>query len=141
MSPHHRTKLLHVIIEYFFAVLPLPLLAVIGFLDTHHRAMDVLVRPDMVIVSTILYGLALIRFVQSIPSITSRIDVHGQSARVLIVVLWPLLGLTASAATIALFEAGAEPSLALWWNVGNFVLASTTFIILAGYGSTRSKGE
>jgi len=131
----HASVLPHILIEIFFAVLPLMVLAAFWPDHGQEHPNNFWWGPEVSITSCILYGLTVSRFTMGIiqlgpASATARL----MAPRAAALLLLPLLGLIVSITLIAKLSIGTDNWFLLLSQYLNLVLAILIFLLLGGYG-------
>lgn len=128
----HVTKhsLMHISIEIFFAILPLIVLGAFwpNIEDSHPTTF--FNSPEWSMTSCILYGLSFARF-------QLGLSCGGPSSAAISIL--PLLGVIISIILISKTSHNIENDLLIYFQYVNFLASIIVFIILGGYGVSRSK--
>lgn len=134
---HHLSTLLHLSIELFFAVLPL---FVLGAVWPEHGAKhpeQFIAGPEWSMTACVLYGLALARL--QLGAVTPAREARETRALGLSVLsLLPLSGVIVSVILITQFAQGNAAGLMITFQLVNLVASGFVFLVIGGYGISRS---
>jgi hypothetical protein len=135
MSHGHAKPILpHILIEVFFAILPLFVLA--SFWPDHgqEHPKNFWWGPEVSMTACILYGLTISRFIMGIIHSGTRGTAASVAPRAAAMALVPILGLIASIVLIAKLSVGTDSWVLLISQYTNLFLSVFSFLILGGYG-------
>lgn len=125
-----RASLINIMVELFFSVLPL---IVLGIFSLQNVKIKFVESPEWSMTACILYGLSLTRFQNAMCGHVIKCD----SSTSLISIL-PLLGVIISIILMSNIINGANSSFAIVSQFINLFISILFFIILGGYGISRS---
>lgn len=149
MTPRHRTKttILNLLVETFFAVLPLIVLGAVWPRAGENHPESFWSGPELSMTSCILYGLTLARLLQGAvfaatrSQDTSIIDMHEVAASYGALFLLPLLGVIVSVILIGKsMQFSGNWHSVLLCSV-NLVAAVFAFLIFGGHGIKVAEGN
>lgn len=133
---NRQSTVLHLIIELFFAVLPLLVLGIAWPAHGESHPTSFITGPEWSMTACILYGLALARLQFAIAR-PRRMNAENRPAVLAVLALVPLAGAIVSVILITKFVSGNES----WWMIilqmGNLLFAIMIFFIIGGYGISR----
>jgi hypothetical protein len=131
---HAKPIVPHILIEVFFAILPLFVLA--SFWPDHAQGhpRNFWWGPEVSMTACILYGLTVSRFIMGIIHSGTRGTAASVAPRAAALALVPILGLIASIVLIAKLSVETDSWILLIWQYANLFLSILSFLILGGYG-------
>lgn len=148
MLGRHRTKttILNLLVETFFAVLPLIVLGAVWPSAAEAHDESFWSGPELSMTSCILYGLALARFLQGAVFVASRSrqaedgEMERLAASYAVLLLLPLLGVILSVVLIgrSVHTPGDWKLTALY--IVNLFAAILAFFLLGGHGIKHAEG-
>lgn len=132
-----RLTIIKLSIELFFAILPL---FVLGFVwpasgETHPKTF--FTGPEWSMTSCILYGLALARLQEAVPTHLRGTN-HNHAMGMSAVSLIPLTGVIISVLLIGKLSHGTNSLLLIAIQIANLVGAIILFAVIGGYGIFKS---
>jgi hypothetical protein len=136
-----RDAVLRLLIEAFFAILPLIVLGMVWPHRMRAPGESFLSLPEWSMTSCVLYGLSLARFLEGavVAGKTSatkgNVGLRGIAAGYAVLLLAPLFGVILSVVLIEISMLYAAPKR----SILNFVVAILCFVILGGYGLKQSE--
>lgn len=125
---------MHIGIELFFAVLPLIVLGAYWPDGTDSHPTSFFQSPEWSMTACILYGLSLSRFQNARGSATP-----DRGPTVAAISIAPLLGVIISVILISKTSHGTENGLLVVGQFVNLIFSIILFVLLGGYGLSRSE--
>jgi len=138
-----KTTILNLLVETFFAILPLIVLGTAGPGEAHTDRFWA--GPEVSMTSCILYGLTLARWLQgavfAANKATSNQDTHAVAASYSALLLFPLLGVIISVILIghSFHSSGSWKIITV--QILNLAAAIVAFFVLGGHGIKLAEGE
>lgn len=129
-----KHSLMHVMIELFFAVLPLIVLSFYWPKIGEHHPKSFFYGPEWSMTSCVLYGLSLSRFLNA--------NIHPTPERgpaVALISIVPMVGLIMSVIFISKTCIDNDNIAVFYGQYINMLSSIITFIVLGGYGLSRSE--
>jgi hypothetical protein len=136
-----KTALLNLLVETFFAVLPLFVLSAVWTRPSASQDNVFWYGPEVSMTSCILYGLSLARLLQGAVfagrKSHSNGDIHQVAAGYAFLLLFPLFGVIVSVILISKSMQFPVPNR----SIANLAIAVFCFIILGGHGVKLTEGS
>lgn len=127
-------SLLHIISELFFAILPLIVLGAFWPDGNDSHPVSFYRGPEWSMTACILYGLSLTRFLEAKGCATPD---HGPAIATISII--PLLGVIISVILISKTSHITENNILLFGQFLNLLVSTILFVLLGGYGASRSE--
>lgn len=138
MAGKAKHVIAHVVVEIFFALLPLLVLGANWPSDPKDHPHSFMTSPEWPMTACILYGLTVVRMLPAFHVGPARRE-HHEGAIVSLLVLLPMLGVICSVMLIGKLSTANPSAFAIWSSYANIFAAILCFAILGGYGIRSEK--
>lgn len=142
----YKSCFIHLFLEIFFAILPLFVLGVYWPSGEDHHPKEVYYGPEISMSACILYGLALVRFLQGlgkrgkgeeVTEMNEGGDGIEMGGRIAFITLFPLIGVISSVILISKTSSGSG-NILMVVQIINLIVSAIAFVLIGGYGLRKS---
>jgi hypothetical protein len=127
-----------VVVEIFFALLPLLVLGANWPSDPKNHPHSFMTSPEWPMTACILYGLTVVRMLPGIRVVSENQRLSDEGVISLLVIL-PILGVIFSVILIGKLSTATPGVMSVWFSYVNLVGSVVCFAILGGYGIRSEK--